>query len=175
MIILETKRLILRETNYNDFDNLKSVIGDPINMQYYPAPYNDDGVNRWIKWCMASYEKRGFGLWAVIKKENGEYIGDCGLSIQDIDGELVPEIGYHLKLSEHKKGYGYEAASAVRDYIFNKYDFDKLYSYMNADNIASYSLAKKNGMSLIKEYINEGVPHKVYCITREEWLKLKNS
>ena len=61
-IILETKRLILREMIDDDFDSLKKVLSDPITMKYYPKPYDDEGVAKWIRWCKASYEKRGFGL-----------------------------------------------------------------------------------------------------------------
>ena len=46
--ILETKRLILRELVESDFDSLKKVISDPINMKYYPKPYDDLGVKRWF-------------------------------------------------------------------------------------------------------------------------------
>ena len=54
-IITETKRLIIREMNLDDFESLKKVLSDPINMQYYPKPYDDNGVLRWINWCMNSY------------------------------------------------------------------------------------------------------------------------
>ena len=39
--ILETKRLYLREMTDDDFDALKKVISDPINMKYYDKPYDD--------------------------------------------------------------------------------------------------------------------------------------
>lgn len=45
---------------------------------------------------MEKYEKYGFGLWAVVLKKTGEFIGDCGITIQNIDGEMLPEIGYHI-------------------------------------------------------------------------------
>jgi len=171
--IIETDRLILREMRMDDFSSLAKVISDPINMKHYPKPYDDNGVNRWINWCIASYARRGFGLWAITLKENDEFIGDCGLSMQNIDGNEVPEIGYHLRLDKHKLGYAIEAASFVRDYIFNTYDFDRLYSYMNATNVDSYSLAIKNGMSFMKEYNEDGFSHKVYSISRDEWMKIK--
>ena len=100
-IILETKRLIIREMTDDDFDSLKKVISDPENMIYYNKPFDDKGVQRWIDWCKSSYEKNGFGLWAVIYKQTGEMIGDCGLSFQPIDGDWKPEIGYHLRKDYH--------------------------------------------------------------------------
>lgn len=59
--VLETRRLILREMEYADFDALKEVNSGPINMAFYPKPY-DDGVKRWIDWCKDSYSKYGFCL-----------------------------------------------------------------------------------------------------------------
>ena len=168
--ILETDRLILRQMNDNDFKSLKKVLSDPINMKYYPSPYDDEGVKKWINWCKASYKKRGFGLWAVIYKETGEMIGDCGISMQTIDDELKPELGYHLRLDYHRKNIGYEMASKVKDYFFNHFDFDELYSYMSINNEPSYKLAEKNGMIYQHIYKDlDGNLDKVYKITRKEW------
>ena len=73
-VILETKRLILREMTDEDYSSLQKVISDPETMKYYPKPYDEEGVWRWIRWCQASYKKRGFGLWAVIYKETGDLL-----------------------------------------------------------------------------------------------------
>ena len=173
-IILETKRLILREMTDEDYSSLQKVISDPETMKYYPEPYNEAGVSRWIRWCKASYEKRGFGLWAVILKENGEMIGDCGVSMQTIDDELKPEIGYHLNKNYHRRGIGKEMTQAVRDYFFTHFDYDEIYSYMNEDNLPSYKTAEANGMTFLHLYITEdGQTCRVYRITRKEWENLK--
>ena len=173
-IILETKRLILREMTDEDYSSLQKVISDPETMKYYPEPYNEAGVSRWIRWCKASYEKRGFGLWAVILKENGEMIGDCGVSMQTIDDELKPEIGYHLNKNYHRQGIGKEMTQAVRDYFFEHFDYDEVYSYMNEDNLPSYKTAEANGMTFLHLYITEdGQTCRVYRITRKEWENLK--
>ena len=169
-IITETKRLIIREMNLDDFESLKKVLSDPINMQYYPKPYDDNGVLRWINWCMNSYKENGFGLWAVVLKETGEMIGDCGISIQNIDNELKPEIGYHLRLDYHKMGLGHEMTSAIKDYFFLRFNYDEVYSYMNINNLPSEKTAIKNGMRFIKTFESDkGEIDKVYRITRKEW------
>ena len=62
----------------------------------YSAPFDEERTRGWITWNLKNYEKYGFGLWAVVLKETGEFIGDCGISIQNIDGEMLPEIGYHI-------------------------------------------------------------------------------
>ena len=57
-------------------------------------------------------------------------IGDCGLTIQRINGVMKPEIGYHIRADKQKMGYAKEAAIAVRDWTFNKTPFKEIYSYM---------------------------------------------
>ncbi len=171
--ILETERLILREMGDSDFEALKKVISDPINMKYYDKPYDDHGVQRWIDWCKDSYLKNNFGLWAVVLKETGEMIGDCGISIQIIDDEPKPEVGYHLRRDYHRKGIGKEMTRAVRDYFFTHFDFDEVYSYMNKDNIPSRKTAEANGMRYLHLYTSHGEVCRVYRITREEWKQLK--
>ena len=51
----------------------------------------------WIERNVNRYRKDGFGLWAVCLKDTGELIGDCGLTLQNIHGEILPEIGYHIR------------------------------------------------------------------------------
>ena len=99
-MILETKRLVIREYTPKDFDALYEILSDAETMKYYPNPYDENGVRRWIDWCIGSYKQNGFGLWALELKETGEFIGDCGISMQNIDGEILPEIGYHVKIKE---------------------------------------------------------------------------
>ena len=124
----------------------------------------------WIEWNLQNYQEYGFGLWAVVRKETSELIGDCGLTIQNIDGEMLPEIGYHIHKKYWRRGFGSEAAKAVRDWAFVNTDFDCLYSYMKYTNIASSATAAANGMKKIKEYPNkkDGISY-AYAITREEW------
>ena len=115
----------------------------------------------------------GFGLWAAIYKETGEMIGDCGVSMQFIDDEWKPEIGYHLRLDYHQQGLGKEMTQAVRDYFFNKFDYDEVYSYMNKDNVPSIKTAEANGMTFLHLYKTNDEVCCVYRITRKEWEKIK--
>ena len=171
--ILETPRLLLREMTDDDYKSLQMVISDPETMKYYPKPYNEEGVWKWINWCKASYQKRGFGLWAVVLKETGEMIGDCGVSMQTIDDEMKPEIGYHLRKDYHRQGLGKEMTQAVRDYFFKHFEFDEIYSFMNKDNVPSYKTAEANGMIYLHLYKTEsGELCRVYRITRSEWEKI---
>ena len=174
MIKLETERLYLREFTNEDFAPLADVISDPETMKHYPKPYDEKGVQRWLSWSFENYEKHGFGWWAMILKETGEFLGDCGITMQNIDGELLPEIGYHIQKRYWRRGYGSEAARGVRDWAFENTDFDSIYSYMTTDNVASYATAESIGMKRIKEYVDEGERLYVYAITRQEWEQIKN-
>ena len=173
--ILETDRLVLRPMADSDYKSLQAVISDPETMKYYAKPYDETGVQKWIDWCKASQAKRGFSLWSVILKETGQMIGDCGVSMQIIDDEMRPEIGYHLNKKYHRQGIGKEMTQAVRDYFFTHFDYDAVYSYMDYLNEASYKTAAANGMTYLHDYVTaDGERCKVYRITRSEWDKIKN-
>ena len=113
--MIETNRLELREYTMDDFSALQEILSDPETMKHYPKPYDEAGVTRWINWNLQNYKDYGFGLWAVVLKETGEFIGDCGISMQNIDGEWLPEIGYHVNKSYWRQGYAKEACAAVKD------------------------------------------------------------
>ena len=113
-MLLETKRLLLREMNPEDFDALFRVLADPVIMQHYPYAFDEQRVRSWIERNMNRYWKNGFGLWAVCLKDTGEMIGDCGLTLQSIDGKMLPEIGYHIRADCQRKGYAKEAAIPTR-------------------------------------------------------------
>ena len=131
--MIETQRLILREMSMEDYDALYAVLSDSEIMQHYPYTFDEARVRAWIERNMNRYKENGFGLWAVVLKQTGEMIGDCGLTIQNIDGELLPEIGYHIHKKYWRRGLGSEAARAVRDWAFENTKYDCLYSYMKLE------------------------------------------
>ncbi len=154
-IILETERLILREYTSDDFDALYAIVGDAETMKHYPKPYDERGTKWWITWSLQHYEQHGFGFWAVILRETGELIGNCGLTMQIIDGEQLPEIGYHIHKNHWNKGYAKEAAAAVRDWAWKNTEYPALYSYMTRGNEASIKTAAAIGMVKTGEFTDE--------------------
>ncbi len=153
-IILETDRLLLKEMNMDDFDALYKVLSDSDIMQHYPYTFDEKRVSDWIERNMNRYRENGFGLWAVCLKDTGEMIGDCGLTLQNIEGEMLPEIGYHIRADHQRKGYAKEAAAAVRDWAFANTDYPALYSYCKYTNVGSYKTAESIGMHFEKEYLD---------------------
>ncbi len=169
-MMIETARLKLREYTADDFDALYEILSDAETMAHYPKPFDEAQVRQWIQRNLALYAAYGFGLRAVVLKETGEMIGDCGITIQKIDGEMLPEIGYHIHKKYWRKGFGSEAARAVRDWAFAHTKYDCLYAYMKYTNLASYATAIAIGMKKVKEYPDEKNTVSFVCaITRREW------
>lgn len=87
--------------------------------------------------------------------------------MQNINGVIRPEIGYHIRVGRQRKGYAKEADSAVRDWGFSHTPFQILYSYMKAENTASAKTAESLGMHLTDTYTDgENGCMLVYSVSR---------
>lgn len=172
-MVIETERLILREMTESDLNALYAVWADAENMKHYSYTFDEARVREWINRNIERYKIFGFGLWAVVLKETGEVIGDCGLTMQTINGLIKPEIGYHIRKNSQRKGYAAEAAKAVRDWTFTNTPFNMIYSYMKYDNIPSCKTAMAYGCQLVDEFEdNINKISKVYAISRARWEEL---
>jgi len=175
-MIIKTNRLFLREMGEADYNALYAVLADSVIMKHYPYTFDEKRVRGWINKNIERYSVFGFGLWAVCLTETGEMIGDCGITMQSINGFIRPEIGYHIRRDMQKRGYATEATRAVRDWAFENTPFNSIYSYMQSENIASAKTARAYGCRLTEEYTDwESIPISVYAITRDEWKKIIKS
>jgi RimJ/RimL family protein N-acetyltransferase len=169
-MILETKRLYLREMTQADFPLLCKHLQDVDVMYAYEHAFSDAEVQEGIDKQFQRYEKDGFGVWAVIHKDNGELIGQCGLSMQPVEDKEVLEIGYIFQKEYWHKGYATEAAIACREYAFDKLDANEVFSLIRDTNLASQNVAKRNGMSVrgtfIKHYYGVDMLHYIYSVKR---------
>lgn len=150
MKIFETERLYLRELVFEDKKELMRVLCDPESMKFYPHTFSEEKVEQWIRWNIENYKKYRHGLWAVILKKGEVFIGDCGITMQNIDIEIVPEIGFHIIKKYCNKGYATEAALACKEYAFNVLHYSKIFSYTIVQNIPSQKVAEKIGMKVYK-------------------------
>ncbi len=172
-MIIETERLFLREMKESDFDALYKVLADSDIMRHYPYAFDENRVINWIQRNIERYRIFGFGLWAVCLKETGEMIGDCGITLQLIDGQIKPEIGYHIRADKQRNGYAKEAAIAVRDWTFNNTPFQIVYSYMKYTNEPSVKTAISYGCKQVDEYKDdENEITKVFAISKDQWADL---
>ena len=166
--MIETERLYLREMTEGDFEALRRVLGDEDIMRHYPYTFDEERIRSWIARNRERYRIFGFGLWAVCRKDTGEVIGDCGLTMQVIDGQICPEIGYHIRADQQRQGFAAEAARAVRDWTFAHTPFRVIYSYMNADNLPSMRTAMSYGCKFEGEFVDEeGARTAVFALARE--------
>ena len=166
MRILETPRLILREFLPEDADALALILCDPETMRYYPEPYDRAGVEAWIERNRRRYREDGVSLWAMVLKATGEMIGDCGIILQQVEGESLYEIGYHLRRDLWHQGLATEAAVACRDWGFAHLPIDRLISLIRPENLPSRRVAERNGMTIWKEVNWRGLQHYVYALRR---------
>ncbi|MFZ0136646.1 MAG: GNAT family N-acetyltransferase [Candidatus Sulfotelmatobacter sp.] len=166
--IIETPRLILREFSADDVDALGLVLCDAETMRFYPAPLDRHGVEDWIARNLRRYATDGHGLWAVVLKATGELIGDCGLTVQPVNGIDEIEIGYHVRRDQWGQGLATEAARACRDYGFARLPVDHIISLIRPENLPSRRVAEKNGMAIWKDVMRKNIPHLVYSIRREQ-------
>ena len=67
------------------------------------------GATDWIEWNLSNYAEHGFGLW-IDRDDCGEFVGDCGLTMQEVEGEWLVEAGWHVSRSLRRQGYAAEAA-----------------------------------------------------------------
>lgn len=81
-MVLETKRLYMREMSLSDFDAICKILQDDETMYAYEGAFSDAEVREWINRQISRYRKWGYGLWAVCLRGNGELIGQCGLTMQ---------------------------------------------------------------------------------------------
>ncbi|SFR88553.1 EFR1 family ferrodoxin [Anaeromicropila populeti] len=154
--IMETERLYLRELRMEDKKELMKVLSNSESMQFYPHPFSEEEVEKWIEWNLDNYKKYKHGLWAVIAKEGDVFVGDCGITMQNIGDKTVPEIGFHIIMEYCKQGFATEAAYACMEYAFNVLQYPEVFSYTTIRNIPSQKVAEKLGMRIYKYFEKNG-------------------
>ncbi|SCA63901.1 hypothetical protein SCG7109_BM_00050 [Chlamydiales bacterium SCGC AG-110-M15] len=166
--VLETERMVLRELNMGDVDNLQRILADPEAMRYYPGTMNKEETKEWIQRQLDRYENKGTSIWACHLKETGEFVGQCGLiPWPDIDGREELEIGYLFVREHWKKGLATEAAIACKKYARDKLGITRLISLIRPENTPSRAVAERNGMTVEKEIVFMGFQVQVYCTEKE--------
>lgn len=169
-MILETKRLYLREMNPSDFNSLCRILQDEKAMYAYEGAFSDQEVQEWLDRQIYRYQKWNFGLWAAVLKETDKMIGQCGLTMQQWKDQEVLEIGYLFERSHWHQEYATEAAKACKQYAFEKLNASEVCSIIRDSNTASQNVAMRNGMVMkdqwIKHYKGVDMPHYRYVVYR---------
>jgi [ribosomal protein S5]-alanine N-acetyltransferase len=164
-VILETERLLLRRFVPGDAGALAVVLSDPVAMEFYPSAFDMPGVENWITKNIERYQRDGHGLWALLLRDSKQVIGDCGCTIQEVEGKNEVEIGYHVRRDLWGRGYATESARACMDYGFTQLSAKRVISMIRPENLPSRRVAEKNGMVCEKIILWRDYEHCVYAKT----------
>lgn len=162
-----TARLVFREMTDEDLDTIAGLLGDPDVMRYYPRPKDRSEARGWIEWNQDLYRREGFGLWVIALRETGEFVGDCGLTPQEVEGTVDVEVGYHVRADLQGHGYATEAAAACRDHARDVLGIARLIAIIHPDNVPSQRVAEKIGLSHERDTVYATGPARVYAA----WLR----
>lgn len=119
------------------------------------------GPEGWIAWNRCNYDEHGFGLW-VVETHEGRFVGDCGLTKQEVDEQWFIEVGWHVRADLRGQGYATEAAVAVRE-AARTAGVGNLIAIIRPDNLPSQRVAAKIGLAVRREIQKFGSPALVFA------------
>lgn len=164
--ILETKRLLVRETTVADVDSFYEIYSSPEITRYMEGLYeNPEEERNYIReYIEKIYSFYGFGMWTVVKKENWEVIGRAGLSFRE--GFEYPELGFLIAQKEQHKGYAEEVCRGILEYGRNELQFEVIQALVKPENQASASLCKKLGFRFVDSVSDRGIDYDRYLYSK---------
>ena len=160
-MVLETKRLQLREMTAADYDALCRILQDEETMYAYEGAFSDEETRAWLDKQLRRYREDGIGLWVVVRKDTGEMIGQCGLTWQMWKERRLLEVGYLFERRHWHQGYATEAARGCMDYAFQVLHADEVCSIIRDTNLPSQRVALRNGLGV-------DMPHYLYVKRRTD-------
>lgn len=170
---LESERLITRYLTREDAAAWSTFFEDKEGTKYLHVGRDLPPVERaidWVNTCIRRYHEQRFGLQALIEKHTGDFVGLCGLLVQNVNAISEVEVGYHLLRSHRNKGYATEAARLFRDYAFENGIADSVVSIINPANQPSKDVAGRNGMQLSAAGVSfRDNIYDIFRINRQEW------
>lgn len=164
-----TKRLMFRLVDHSYFNEWLEFFNHPdsarfLGLQNITTPYEQ--CREWFSRVEGRYQNDLGGMNALIDRDTGRFIGQCGLLIQEIDGMKELEIGYSILPQFWNKGYATEAAIKCRDFAFQKNFTASLISIINTENIRSEKVAIKVGMLKTKSTEFRNMPVNIFRINK---------
>ena len=143
--ILTTPRLELRELDHGDDAFILELLNDPLWIRFIGNKNIDtlEAARGYIDRTINMYRTRGFGLWAVVRRADGERLGLCGLIKRDTLPDV--DLGFALLTRYQAQGYGYEAARETMRYARERLNLGRVVAITSPDNAASSGLLEKLG------------------------------
>ena len=171
-ILAETERLILRELEYTDENDLFEMDSDPeVHLFIENNPVESiDEITKVIEMLKKQYKENGIARWAVIDKLTNECIGWSGLKYfnQPLNKHNnFYELGYRFKKKHWGKGFATESSIAILDYGFTNLNVDKIFAITDPKNVNSKKVLFKLGFEFQETFDYEG--------DLTDWFELKKS
>jgi len=158
MVIFETERLLVRHLQAEDVDNLYAITGDPELMRYVgdTQPLSRELTAKWVDVSINNYATKGYGCSAVIDKQDGAFIGFCGLVRSErAEPPDDAEVIYALVKSHWGQGLATEVAGAMIAYGWRSCGLKRIIATIDPANMASANVAKKLGMRFVSTDVDE--------------------
>ena len=149
-MILETERLILREMNRADAQDMFRLHSSPQVQKYTGEDIitSLEGIYNKIKEKREEYEKHGFGRWATLLKNGRQFVGWAGLSYLPEFDEI--DLGYRFLPEYWGLGIATEASRAILAYGFDQLELKRIIAIAMKENKASIRVMEKVGMEFDK-------------------------
>ena len=166
MVILNTKRLLLRHLEPADLEPLYALYRDPAIRKYYPDGTRTlDETREELDWFRHGHPRHPeLGLWATVERSTGEFLGRCGLLPWHIQGKDEVELAFMIKKQRWREGLATEAAEGIIKYSQAAVGLHRLVCLVMPGNTASAGVAKKVGMSFEREFTDELGPCHLYSL-----------
>ena len=145
---IATERLILRQWSESDLEPFAALNADPRVMEFFTHVRTREQSDETAHRIASHIDAHGFGLWALERRDTGDFIGFTGMMHVDFDAGFLPavEIGWRLASDQWGKGFASEAARASLSYGFNTLKLDEIVSFAVADNWRSRRVMERIGM-----------------------------
>jgi len=159
--ILETERTKIRPLTPKDAEHFYMLNQDPEVLKYTgDNPFETVEAAKEFLVQYDQYEKYGVGRWAVINKENEEFLGWCGLKFTEKLNEY--DIGFRFFRKHWNNGYATESAKACVELGLNKFKFPEIIGRAMKDNLASIRVLEKIGLVYDRDFDFEGYEGVIY-------------
>lgn len=161
-IIIETERLLLRNFTSEDAELVFVLNQDPAVTRYTGDPVRDTAHAQQIleQIILPQYALYNHGRWAVLIKEDLEFIGWCGLKTRPERNEI--DLGYRFMQKTWGKGYATEAAYASLQYGFQKLGIARIVGRAMPENAPSVRVLEKCNMQYIGDEEVDGHMARTY-------------
>jgi RimJ/RimL family protein N-acetyltransferase len=166
MKILDTERLSLRQLSTDDAAFMLGLLNQPSFLRFIGdrgVRTIEDARQYLMRGPIASYRRRGFGLYMVELKDGKTPIGLCGL-VQRVELPDV-DIGFALLPEFWSRGFAYEAAAAVLAYGKSTLKLGRIVAIVSQENERSIGLLAKLGLKFERmvTWPEDGAELKLYA------------